>query len=172
MGQETTETTINTSEAQGATGLLGESGPIELNDIMIECGNSPAGVLVISLDGKPLKTSGNVLVQAVVASTLTGSKRTPVPPGTTVRLPPARGKGKATDQVLPNGVKKIEASGHLPFQIERVRASITFKSRGFAKATALDMYGYRRSIAVKIETADEEFHVDLPADGYYTILER
>lgn len=161
--------TINTPAAQGATGLLGSVGRIELDDIVIECENDLAAILVICLDGKPLKTSGHILVQAVTKSSLTGARHVPVEAGTEVILPDR--KGKPQRQMLPDGAKKIEAIGKLPYQIENIRATITFKSRTVARATAADLYGYAiADRSVPVESAGAGSRIKLPSDAYYTII--
>jgi hypothetical protein len=55
--------TVDTPRAQGATGFLKEAGRIELSDVVIEAGNGYGTVLVVSLDGQPLRTSARILVQ-------------------------------------------------------------------------------------------------------------
>ena len=52
--------TLNAPKAQGATGFLKKAGAVKLADVTIASGNDYATVLVVSMDGKPLKASGGV----------------------------------------------------------------------------------------------------------------
>lgn len=57
--------TVNTPTAQGATGALSAVPEIELDDVIIRSGNPFATIVVVSLDGKPIASSGLLLIQAV-----------------------------------------------------------------------------------------------------------
>ncbi len=69
---------VNAPAAQGAAGFLRGAGRIELADVVIECGNEYATVLVVSMDGRPLAASQRVLVQAGTIARPTGWKQKPV----------------------------------------------------------------------------------------------
>lgn len=161
--------TINAPEAQGATGLLGKAGRIVLDDLIIECENDLGAILVISLDGRPLRTSERILVQAVTESSKTGARHVPVEAGTEVAIPDRNGKPQTV--MLPDGAKKIEAIGELPYRIERVRATVTFTNRKVAEATAADLYGYALpDQPVRMEPAGAGTRIELPTDTYYSIV--
>lgn len=51
--------------AQGAVGFLRDMGRIELPDVALEFGDDYGAVLVVAMDGNPLRTSRKVLVQVV-----------------------------------------------------------------------------------------------------------
>jgi hypothetical protein len=57
--------TIDTPRSQGAVGWLGEAGPVTLADCTIRVTNPKAAVILSSLDGRPLRQSGRILVTAV-----------------------------------------------------------------------------------------------------------
>ena len=69
---------LSAPKAQGVTGFLKTVGTFTLDDVTIRSGNDYAAVLVVSMDGKPLKTSGKVLVQVGTTERPTGWATRPV----------------------------------------------------------------------------------------------
>ncbi len=161
--------TINTPCAQGAVGLVGKAGAVELADVTIKSGNNPVAILVISMDGRPLTESDKILIQAVTESRLTGWRAEPVAQGTTIEMP-ARNGGKE-GLVLPPGTKHVKSLGAQPFAIDRVNGVVTFHRSRAGRAIALDMYGYPdRDQPVALRRSGAGLTVRLPQDTYYTIL--
>jgi hypothetical protein len=74
--------TIDTARTQAAIGWIGGR-EIALTDVLIEIETPKAAVALTSLDGKPLRESGNILVTAVARS---------IPEGTGYRSEPVRGR--------------------------------------------------------------------------------
>lgn len=57
--------TVNAPCSQGAAGFLQAAGPIKLADVTIELKNEYGAVMIVSLDGKPIKESTKILVQVM-----------------------------------------------------------------------------------------------------------
>ncbi len=73
--------TLNAPKAKGATGFLGKAGNIDLDGVSLASGNDYATVLVVSMDDKPLDSSGKVLVQCGTACRPTGWQQAPADVG-------------------------------------------------------------------------------------------
>lgn len=56
---------INAPSAQGVSGALSEAGTVELDDVTISSKLEMGHLVAVSLDDKPLGTSGSILVQAM-----------------------------------------------------------------------------------------------------------
>ena len=57
--------TIDAPSAQGLSGNLKEAGATETKDLSISSDLELGHIVVVSLDGKPLKTSAKMLVQVM-----------------------------------------------------------------------------------------------------------
>jgi hypothetical protein len=57
--------TVNTPQAQGATGFLREAGKIALDGLTIESGNEYGAVILVSLDQQPLAKSKRMFLQVM-----------------------------------------------------------------------------------------------------------
>ncbi len=55
---------VNAPAAQAVAGFLKDAGPQRLADVEITCRNRYAAIAVVPLDGKPIRDSGKLLVQA------------------------------------------------------------------------------------------------------------
>ena len=161
--------TINTPKAQGATGLLGAAGRIELDDIVVECENDLAAILVIAFDEKPLRCSERILIQAVTESALNGSRHVRVAPGT--KLESTDRKGSRITEKVPDGAKTIEVVGDIPYQIDCIQATVTFTTREINEAIPADLYGYRdESQKASLLRDGRGVRIVLPNAAYYTIV--
>ena len=139
--------TVNTPTAQGATGFLGKAGKIELADVTIESQNEYGTILVVSLDGKPIKESKKVLVQAGTEDRPYGFKTKP--------------KGK---------YESITNLGSYPLNVKLIKAKVTIDSSA-DKATVLDENGYRTDRKVTSSGSKGGVILTLPEDSLYTIIE-
>ena len=138
--------TVNTPTAQGAGGFLKEGGTLTIGDITITCDNEYATILVVSLDGKPLKESGKILVQAGTYDLPYGFKTEPV-----------------------GEYEKITNLGGYPLNVKRVKCSITLPNG--KTATVLDENGYRTERKAKTAISGGALSVTLPEDSLYTVIE-
>ena len=74
---------VNAPAAQAACGFLAAAGPQRLTDVTIACGNRYASIVVVPLDGHPIRTSGKLLVQAGTLARPTGWSVVPCGPAST-----------------------------------------------------------------------------------------
>ena len=134
--------TINTPRSQGAVGFLARAGRIRLENIILESGNEYAGVLVTSLDDRPIATSGKVLIQAVTED---------------------RSFGWETK------AGKITALGGYPVNVRNIEVTVTFGKIGaLRRVTTLDAGGRPRG---KPRRLPETGTIRLAVDALYSIVE-
>ena len=114
--------TINAPRAQGVSGLLQGAGVVETKDLSISSGMALGHIIAVSLDDRPLATSGRILLQVM-------------------------SEEKASDfqtEAVSEGVKRIVNIGNDPWLIKQLEGTVRFKrpDAGKLKATALDVNGY------------------------------
>ena len=141
--------TVNTRRSRAAAGFLGKAGAIKLGDVMIECGNEYAAIVVTALDDKPVGQSHRILIQVMTEERPFGFRA---------------GGGKITDL------------GGAPFGVRKIKAKVVLGSAApaspyVAKAIALDENGYPRGKPRQLSGADA-LTVDVGEDAIYTIIER
>ena len=111
--------TIDAGQAQGASGNLSAGGAMELGDITIQSSLDNAHLVLVSLDGSPLKTSRRMLLQVMSEEQATGF---------------------ATENAGA-GVKKITNIGRDPWRVKSIEGTVRFKS-GAVQIQSLDFNGY------------------------------
>jgi hypothetical protein len=136
--------TINADHAQGVSGCLARAGHVELKDVSIASDMELGHIIAVSLDGRPLGVSSQILLQVM-------------------------SEEKATDfQTEPgsNGVKRIINIGRDPWLVRKFSGTLRLKRPDAAglKLTALDFNGY----PVEVIGSCREVKV-LPATMYYLI---
>ena len=137
---------VDTQQAQGAWGFLKDAGVIRLGDITIRSGNDYGAVLAVSLDGKPLASSSQILIQ-------TGSWDRPY--------------GFETE---PAGqYEKITKLGGYPLNVRQIDAEIMF-ARQFDEAQILDGNGYVTERNAGLTQTEAGTLIELPQDSLYTIV--
>jgi hypothetical protein len=138
--------TINAPEAQGVSGNLKDAGTIDLKDLSIQCGLSLGHIVAVSFDGKPLATSGKVLLQVMSEDKPSGWQTEPVGDGT----------------------QRVTNIGHDPWLVKEIAGTVKFKraDAGKLKVTALDLNGYPLK---QIGTANA---ITLRADRIYYLIMR
>jgi len=146
---------VNAPKAQGVAGMLGKGGRIKMDDVMIASTNEYGCVTVVSLDDKPIATSGRLLVQIGTTCRPTGWKERPI------RIPNKEG---ALD-----GSQIVDVGGP-PWQIEKMRGALAVRNLSITKATALDPNGMPIS-DIPIWRQDGEIQIRLPASALYVCLE-
>jgi hypothetical protein len=112
---------IDAPKAQGVSGNLKAMGKGSLRDLEIESGLDLAHIVVVSLDGQPIKTSKRMLLQAMSEEQNSGW-----------RTEPAEG-----------GKKRIASIGRDPWEIRPIEGTVRLKrdDAGSLKVTALDHNG-------------------------------
>ena len=138
---------VDTPRSQGAAGFLSKAGKIELADVTIESNNEFSSVMVISLDGHPLKTSESILIQVMTEEQPYGFK---VEDGEIIEMGGS-----------PFGVKKIDA-----------RVSLKLEGSGKPTVTALDENGYAVQKAVTTSGGGTKMPlvIQLAEDSIYHIV--
>jgi hypothetical protein len=114
--------TIDAPRAQGVSGLLVSARPIETKDLVITPEMELGHLLVVSLDGQPLASSRQMLLQVM-------SEEKP----TDYATEPAG-----------QGLKRIVNIGKDPWLVKELKGQVRFKGAdtGGLKVTALDFNGY------------------------------
>lgn len=112
---------VKAPAAQGASGDFAAHGPVRLPDLRIVSDLDVLTVLVVSLDGKPLRESARLLLQVMTEEATTGWATEPA--GT--------------------GLKKITQLGTDPWRIRPVQGSVEFlrPDAGKLRVTPLDLQG-------------------------------
>jgi hypothetical protein len=141
--------TVDTPRAQGACGFLAERGRIELADVTLEVGNDYASVLVVSLDGKPIKASQRLLVQVATEDHPHGFKTRPV-----------------------GDYQRITDLGGYPLNVRKIDATVTLHAKAGAKATVLDGNGDPTDRNARTSVRDGHLVITLPPEAIYTLVER
>jgi len=123
--------------------------------VKIASSNDYASVTVVSLDDKPIASSGHLLVQIGTACWPTGWKEKPL------RIPTPDGPAQAS---------RITDVGDAPWQIEKMHGALGVKNASITKAAALDPNGM--PIAdIPIWKGNGEIRIKLPSNALYVCLE-
>ncbi len=161
-GQEKTDYgrglfTLDAPMAQGAAGFLGAVGPVALRDVTIACSNPYATVLLVSQDGKPIRTSHRLLLQIGTTCRPSGFKDH----AQEIEIDPAS-HSKAAGFV-------IDSVGANPWCVEPGQGSIEVRNAVLSKGTILDANGMP-SGAAQVQRAAGGLTVTLPASALYVQL--
>lgn len=141
---------------QGAGGFLKKAGPLNFGDVTIRSDDEYASVLVVSLDGKPLAESREVLVQVGTSAR---------PSGWAERDATFRGSdGKASYRG-----KQVTDTGRMPWAIVDAKMALVVKNPKLKTATRLDPNGLA-SGSVKAEARDGGLAFSMPRDALYVVL--
>ncbi len=138
---------VNTPRSQAVAGFLFRCGPVQLQDVEIDCANEYAAVHVISLDGKPLRTSQKILVQAFTREQPYGF------------------------EVDDDG--RIVDIGEPPLNIENIDCTITLDGSTPSRVLKIDPHGYTvGEVEFKEAKGGKGTRIVLPKDSLYTVIER
>ena len=113
--------TIDAPQAQGVSGALRELGSVETSALTVSSGMDLVHIMVVAMDGKPLKESAEMLLQVM-------------------------SEERAADfgaEDAPDGMKKITSIGHDPWLVRKLEGTVGLKrpDAGRLKVTALDLNG-------------------------------
>jgi hypothetical protein len=147
---------VNAPQAQAVAGFLGDAGRQSLGDVDLACRNRYASIVVVAMDGKPIRESGKVLIQAGTLSRPTGWTAVPTR---------ARIDGKQGDCF------RILSAGKAPLQVENLDATITVANPRLTKAVLLDANGMATQAPVEVKQAGGKATVVLPANTLYLMLQ-
>jgi hypothetical protein len=135
---------------------LKDAGPQHLADVDIACRNDYATIVVVPLDGRPIRESGKVLVQVGTVCRPTGWTAVPTR---------ARIDGKQSDCF------RILSAGKAPLQVENTEATVTVANPRLTKAVLLDANGMATPVPVEIKRDGGKATVVLPANAMYVVLQ-
>ncbi len=146
--------TADAPQVQSACGFFGAAEPIELSDVRIDVDNEYGTVWLVSMDGRPLATSGRMLLQVMTEQRIGGTKLV---------------DATLTRNGRSHAAVRIAELGRGPMQVRRVRASVQFKrkDRNHLEVLALDHNGYLRQV---VEARDGRLAL-LPDCLHYVIRE-
>jgi hypothetical protein len=149
--------TVDAPRAQGATGFLSRRPAIRLGDVTIESSSEYMTVLVVPLDGQPLKQSRRILVQVGTLAR---------PTGWTEQETTFKGDdGKQTYQG-----KRVIDTGKMPWAIADASVKLTVANPLLRKATRLDANGMPDG-EVRVTNDATSVHCAFPKDALYMVLE-
>ncbi len=147
--------TVDSPRYQGAAGFLKDGGgKYDFKDVSITSSNEYAAVTVVPMDGDPLATSHEVLVQVGTVARLTDWK---VEPTTLI----------ANERAIDG--YKIITTGRPPLRVANTEVTLTITNPNLTKATLLDPSGYAVK-DVPAKTAGGKLTIELPKDTMYLIL--
>lgn len=148
---------MNAPKAQGVSGFLSKVGTLKLADVTVKSQNEYATIYVVSMDNKPLKTSGKILIQVGTQARPTGWETKPA-------------AFKSDDGKQTFDGSEIVNTGHMPWQVTNTDATITVANPALKTATLLDVNG----VAVRtipVTHAGGKLTVKLPSNALYVILQ-
>ncbi len=146
---------LDAPAVQGVTGFFSENGQvIETSDLVINTQNEYAAYTVVSMDGQPLATSGEVLVQVITRFEPTGYRET----ATTYEL---------NDEVVEGF--EVERTGLLPWKGAVTDMVLTIKNTNLRSAHLLDENGYEVR-QVTLTQVDGGMQLILPPTAMYVVM--
>ncbi len=160
--------TVDSPCAQAIAGFLGESDPIQLSDVVIRSGNQYVAVHVVSLDTKPIRDSGNLLIQVGTTARPYGFREQPTRWADDETSDGATEESSTADEETTDAMK-ITSLGTSPWNLDANDVEILVRGDGISEAFVLDANGYptRRW---EIERRGEYWYVRFPPDTLYVVL--
>jgi hypothetical protein len=146
---------LNAPKAQGVAAFFKNRKDFKTADVEIASDNDYGTVIVVSLDDKPIRRSGKLLVQATTQCRPTGWREKPV----TIRVKEGNFPGF-----------EVVNFGKAPWQVTRAHLTLTISNPGLSKATVLDANGNAAGEAKLVRRGDE-VELRFPEDALYVILQ-
>jgi hypothetical protein len=142
--------------AKGVCGFLSGKEKYNLDGVKIKCSNDYAAIWVVSMDNKPMKSSGRLLVQC----------------GTVYR--PTGWQDEKGEFVFPINNKKhpgykVISTGTMPWKAENTRVTLVIDNAVVKRAILLDVAGYALK-EVPFSRSGDKITLTLPPDALYVIL--
>ena len=148
--------TLDAPQAQAATGWLSQHERITLTDIEIASKNEYSSICVVSLDAKPLRTSGNILIQI----------------GTVCRPYGFTKVNTAIKQKNGPDVAgfRITNTGQYLWNVQKTQATVTLNNSALKRAYVLDANGMVVKDFALEKSGAGRVKIALPEDALYLIL--
>jgi hypothetical protein len=147
--------TIDAPAAQCAVGFLRDAGKIELSQATIQSDAPHGTVAIVALDALPLSESRRILVQVGTRSVPTGWRES----AATWEEAGQRHEGL-----------RIDATGDLPWRVQKAKVTIELKAAVADKATAMDGNGLPIR-KLDIVRDGNGVRLDVPENVMYVILQ-
>lgn len=119
--------TVNAPGAQCASGNLNAAGAIALADVTIQSNLDNGHIILVALDGAPIRESKRMLLQVMTEEQATDF----------------------TTEDAGDGVKRIVNIGHDPWRVKALQGSVTFKGGNALRFQPLDFNGYAAGAATR-----------------------
>jgi len=145
---------VNSPKAQAAAGFLSNVSPITLSNVRITTGNEYSSVYVVSLDGRDLTQSGNILVQAATTARPYGFETKPV-------------RWKSKNESFEGF--EITKLGSNPWNLEKNTLEVLIQNQGLTKAYVLDANGYATA-EIDLTPVQGGKLLKFPENALYVIL--
>ena len=142
---------IDADKAQGITGFT-KNAPTDFSDVIIDCGNEYASVVVVSMDNAKLADSGKILIQSMTEDKIYGF---------------------TTETVIQNKREKelITSLGGGMMQVKEIQATVTLKNITDGYAAVLDENGYVRELLDTV-AGESGITIQIPKDAVYVIYSK
>jgi len=125
------------------------------DDVEFDSDNDYGSVVVVSMDGQPIRQSGKLLVQVATQCRPTGWQEKPV----TIHVEEGTFAGF-----------EVVNYGRAPWPVTRAHFALTISNPGLAKATVLDANGNAAGEG-KLTKRGDEVELRFPEDASYVILQ-
>jgi len=146
---------LDAPAAQGVTGFFEEGGQVlETSDLVMNIQNEYAAYMVVSMDGQPLSTSEEILVQIITRFEPTGYRES----ATTYELNDEQVEGF-----------EVERTGLLPWRAAVTDMLLTVKNTNVQSAHLLDENGYKVE-EIGTLPVDNGLQIILPDQAMYVVL--
>jgi hypothetical protein len=138
---------IDAPSAQGVSGALASTGPVDLHDVRIESPLELGHIVLVALDQKPIAQSERLLLQVMSEEQATGF---------------------TTEDADKPGLKRITSIGTDPWQVRSFAGKVRFKGENGAAlhVTALDLNGQP---AHPVQVGSEGSFTLEPSTVYYLV---
>jgi hypothetical protein len=146
---------LNAPKAQGVAAFFKNRENFKTADVEIVSANDYGTVAVVSMDDKPIRQSGKLLVQATTQCRPTGWREKPV----AIKVEEGNFSGF-----------EVVNYGKAPWQVKRAQVTLTINNPGLVKATVLDANGNAAG-QVKLVKRGDGVELKFPEDALYVILQ-
>lgn len=147
--------TIDTPRTQGVAAHFGQAREHQLSVLGVRSDNDFGALMAVSLDGQPLASSGQVLLQFATRSRPTGWKDRPA----TWRL-----ENGSTVQG-----REVVSFGQAPWRVVQPQLDVSLRNPRLRRATALDMNGMPMA-EVPLQRDKDGVRLRFPAGSMYVVL--
>lgn len=147
--------TVNAPRAQGVAAFFKNQSRFTLADVEIVSQNEYGVVCVVSMDERPLRSSGKVLVQVGTQSRPTGWQQSP----TTIQTQEGTFQGYRVDNY-----------GRAPWEVIRARVQVSVANPNLRRATVLDANGNAAG-TVALTRTSAGVRLSFPETALYVVLE-